>query len=63
MLTRNHIQVHSHPAHDTIVMGSALIGIGALCLLDTFGVLPIGVLCRYWPMALIVGGLMRILEG
>lgn len=62
MQARNHIQLHEGPAHDTVVMGAALMGIGSLCLLHSFGLFPIETILRYWPVALIVAGLMNILE-
>ena len=63
MQTRNSVQFQRHPGHDTIVMGSALIGLGSVCLLHSLGYFPLGTILHYWPISLIVAGLMNILEG
>jgi hypothetical protein len=46
----------------SIVVSIALIGVGTLFLLDNIGLIPIWNVWRFWPAALIVAGISRLMN-
>lgn len=51
--------VHQHPGH-RILFGLGVIGIGALALLDNLQVFGLPLLRTFWPLALVLLGLARL---
>lgn len=56
---RRHRHAH-HPAH-RVIFGLGVIGIGTLALLDNLNVFGIPLLRTFWPLALVLFGLSRII--
>jgi hypothetical protein len=46
-----------------LVAGIAVISIGVILLLNQFGVFPVDVALRFWPVVLVVVGLVKALTG
>jgi predicted membrane protein len=45
-----------------IIWGAVILGVGVFLLLDHMGVLSVGNLWRFWPILMIVGGVVNLLE-
>lgn len=49
--------------HSTLIAGLLIIAFGVLLLLDQEGIVPLSHVLRYWPLILIVPGLVKLLQG
>src|SRR5579862_4953705 len=49
--------------HSTLIAGLLIIAFGVLLLLDQEGIVPLSHVLRFWPLILIVPGLVKLLQG
>jgi len=49
--------------HSTLIAGLLIIAFGVLLLLDQEGIVPISHVLRFWPLILIVPGLVKLFQG
>jgi predicted membrane protein len=49
--------------HSTLIAGLLIIAFGVLLLLDQEGIVPLSHVLRFWPLILIVPGLVKLLGG
>ncbi len=49
--------------HSTLIAGLLIIAFGVILLLDQEGVVPLSHVLRFWPLILIVPGLVKLLQG
>src|SRR5437868_10360686 len=53
---------HRWRANHGLIPGLIIVGIGVLFLLDNFHILAIGDWWRFWPMALIAAGMVKLVD-
>src|SRR5579859_651203 len=51
-----------HSGSGGVVVGTIIVAVGVILLLDNMGVVRAGDLWQYWPVALIAVGLSRVVE-
>jgi len=49
--------------HSTLIAGLLIIAFGVLLLLDQEGIVPLSHILRFWPLILILPGLVKLLQG
>jgi len=49
--------------HSTLIGGLLVIAVGVLLLLDQEGIIPLSHILRFWPLILIVPGLVKLFQG
>ena len=49
--------------HSTLIAGLLIIAFGVLLLLDQEGIVPVTHVLRFWPLILIVPGLVKLFQG
>ncbi len=49
--------------HSTLIAGLLIIAFGVLLLLDQEGIVPLSHILRFWPLILIVPGLVKLFQG
>ncbi|MGA9117341.1 MAG: DUF5668 domain-containing protein [Bacteroidota bacterium] len=54
---------HAAPSTGHIVLGTGLILLGAYLVLRNAGLLPDAPVWRYWPLLLVIAGILRLASG
>jgi len=57
------LSLSSKDRHSTLIAGLLIIAFGVLLLLDQEGIVPLSHVLRFWPLILIVPGLVKLLGG